>query len=214
MRARRCNPFPAAIAIVLLSGIALAQQKVERIALPTRGLPEAILHDVEEKGYRLTLDHGWIADFWPTEQLLETEKTVAGALYPKIEPSAFVGIIVLHQDMPDYRGQTIRAGAYTLRYELLPQDGNHLGVSPNPDFLLAIPANDDPNPVQPWVLKHVVAMSSKSTGTNHPAVIALENAGEPGTMTKSDQGAVFSVAIPTGPGSEKLGICFTCSASQ
>jgi len=197
-----------------MTAFAIAQQKVERIALPASGLPEAILHDVEEKGYRLTLDTGWTADFWPTKQLLEKEKNVPGALYPNLEPGGFAGIIVLRQDISDYRGQTIRAGAYSLRYELLPQDGNHLGVSPNPDFLLAIPASDDPNPVQPWTLKKVVAMSSKSTGSNHPAVIALDNAGEPGTMSKTDQGVVFSVAVATGSGTEKLGICFTCSASQ
>lgn len=208
------NLFLGVAAVALLAAVALAQQKVERIASAPSDLPAAILDDVEEKGYRLTLDNGSTADLWPAKQLLEDEKTIPGALYPNIEPSAFVGFVVVHQDMKDYRGQTIRAGAYTLRYELLPQDGNHLGVSPNPDFLLAIPASDDPDPAQPWALKKVVAMSSKTTGSNHPAVIALESAGEPGAVSKTEEGWVFSVAVATGSGNEKLGICFTCSASQ
>lgn len=202
-----------AIAVGLLTTIALAAQKVERITVPASGLSEPIQHAVEEKGYRVTLDNGWTADFWFAKQLLANEKTVPGALYPALEPGAFIGIVTLHQNLSDYRGQTIRPGTYSLRYELLPQDGNHLGVSPNPDFLLAIPAGEESNPIQPLVLKKVVEMSSKVTGS-HPAIIALDSAGEPGTLTKTDQGIVFSVAVPTAAGSEKIGICLTCSASQ
>lgn len=202
-----------AIAVVLLTTIAIAAQKVERLALQAGGLSEPIRHAVEEKGYRVALDNGSTADFWFAKQLLASEKTVPGALYPDLEPGAFIAIVTLHRDLSDYRGQTIRPGTYSLRYELLPQDGNHLGVAPNPDFLLAIPVAEETNPIQPLVLKKVEEMSSKVTGS-HPAVIALDSAGEPGTLTKTDQGVVFSVAVPTAAGSEKIGICLTCSASQ
>ena len=202
---------------ILLASAAVARaaaQKVERVALPSKGFSEAMRHAVEEQGYRVTLDKGWTADIWFAQQLLITEKTVPGAPYPELEPGSFVGIVKLGQDTMDYRGQTIRAGTYTLRYELLPQDGNHLGVSPNPDFLLAIPIAEESNPIQPLVLKKVVEMSSKSIGGAHPAVIALDSAAEPGTVTKTDNGMVFSVAIPAGTKTEKIGICLTCSASQ
>ncbi len=204
------------VGLLTLTSVAIAQQKVERVTLPATGLSEPIRHDVEEKGYRITLDNGWTADFWFAKELNlpQQDKTNAEALYPELPPSAFVGILRLPQKMSDYRGQTIPAGTYTLRYELLPQDGNHLGVSPNPDFLLAIPAAEDVNPIQPWAYKHAVEMSSKTTGSNHPAVIALDNAGEPGTITKNDHGTIFSVSIPHATGTEKIGICLACSASQ
>jgi hypothetical protein len=205
----------SAIALCLLTGVAAAQQKIERIVLPTSGLSEPIRDAFEDKGYLVTLDKGWTADFWfPKElNLPQQDRANPDALYPKLPASAFMGIMKLHQDAADYRGQTIRAGTYTLRYELLPQDGNHLGVSPNPDFLLVIPLADDVNPIQPLIFKKVVEMSSKTTGS-HPAVIALDNAGEPGTVTKTDNGIVFSVAIPTALGAQKIGICLNCSASQ
>ena len=83
-----------------------------------------------------------------TKQIASQDKDVPGALYPKLAASAFVGIVRLPQGMSDYRGQSIPAGTYTLRYELLPQDGNHMGVAPNPDFLLASPVADDSRPEQ------------------------------------------------------------------
>jgi hypothetical protein len=47
----------------------------------------------------------------------------------------------------DFRGQQVPVGFYTLRYALIPDDGNHLGVSPNPDFLLLIPLSPIPTRV-------------------------------------------------------------------
>lgn len=208
------NLFFSVLAAGLLWGAVAAAQTVERVALPAEGLSEPMRHAVAEKGYRIKLENGWTADFWAAGQLIAGDKEVPGALYPDLEPGSFIALIKLHQDTPDYRGQTIRAGVYTLRYELLPQDGNHLGVSPNPDFLLAIPVAEEENPVQPLVLKKVIAMSSKGTGGAHPAVFALESAAEPGTVSKTDNGAVFSVAIPAGAKTEKIGICLNCAASQ
>jgi hypothetical protein len=208
------NLFRIVVAGIFLCGTLVAAQSVERLTLPAGGLSEPIRHAVDEKGYRIKLDNGWTADIWCAQQIVIMEKNVPGALYPDLEPGSFVGLLKLDQDTRDYRGQTVRAGTYTLRYELLPQDGNHLGVSPNPDFVLAIPVSEESNPVQPLVLKKVVAMSARSTGGSHPAVIALDNAGEPGTLTKTDNGVVFTVTIPAGAKTEKLGICLNCSAPQ
>jgi hypothetical protein len=118
--------------------------------------------------------------------------------------------------MSDFRGQSLPAGFYTLRYQMLPQDGNHMGVAPNPDFLLASPVADDARPEQAYVYKKLIALSAKSTGTGHPAVIALENARQSGAVAKEDNGnIVFSAAVPTSAGaSEKLGIVIKGAAAQ
>ena len=214
MNALRVTRYAALLLLVLLPA-ALAAQTVERIAQPANGLSETIRHAVEERGYRVTLDNGWTADFWFAKELNlpPQDKSNPNALYPQLPASTFIGIVELHQNTPDYRGQAIRSGTYTLRYELLPQDGNHLGVAPNPDFLLVSPVTEDPNPMQPLALKKIVEMSSKTTGS-HPAVIALENAAPPGTVVKTDNGSVFTIAIPAGSKTEKIGVCLTCSASQ
>jgi hypothetical protein len=91
-----------------------------------------------------------------------------------------------------------------------------MGVAPNPDFLLASPVADDARPEQAYVLRKLVALSAKSTGTGHPAVIALENAGKAGTVSKEENGnVVFSVEVssPAGTG-ETLGIVVKGAAAQ
>ena len=193
-----------------------ASQKVERIAVaPAAGLSDSLRQALEEKGYRVTLEDRWTAEFWFAKQIATQDKEVPGALYPKFLNSAFVGIVRLPQGMSDYRGQSIPAGTYTLRYELLPQDGNHMGVAPNPDFLLASPVTDDSRPEQKYLPRKLVALSAKSTGTGHPAVIAMEAAGEPGTVVKQDDGTiVFTAELPMAGAKQRTGIVIKGTAAQ
>jgi hypothetical protein len=207
------------IGVLSLSPTVLeAAAQAERIGSMT--LPAAsdgLKQAVEEKGYRATLDGGWTAEFWFAKQLKTAAKEVSGALYPELSNAEFVGVVNLPKGMIDFRGQTIPAGIYTLRYQLLPQDGNHMGVAPNPDFLLAIPAASDSNPEQSYLYKKLVALSGKTTGTHHPAVIALDTAGVPGSVQLNGQGtAVFTVTVPSSGASatEKIGIVVKGSAAQ
>jgi hypothetical protein len=195
-----------------------AAAQTERIgALSAPAASDALKQAVEEKGYRITLDGGWTAEFWFAEQLKTAAKDVPGALYPGLTNAEFVGVVSLSKGMTDFRGQPIPAGVYTLRYQLLPQDGNHLGVAPNPDFLLAIPVASDPNPAQGYLYEKLVALSAKTTGTNHPAVIALDTAGDPSSAVADKQGTVvFTVTVPSSGtrGTEKLGIVVKGTAGQ
>ena len=70
--------------------------------------------------------------------------------------------------MSDYRGQAIPPGSYTLRYAMLPQDGNHMGVAPNPDFLLAIPAAIDSDPQQNYLFRKLAAAKPPVRIANFP----------------------------------------------
>jgi hypothetical protein len=181
------------------------------------GASAALKQAVEDKGYRITLDGGWTAEFWFAKQLKTAAKNVPGALYSELTNAEFAGVVNLPKGMADFRGQAIPAGVYTLRYQLLPQDGNHMGVAPNPDFLLAIPLASDPNPEQGYLYKKLVALSAKATGTNHPAVIALDTPGDPGSAVGDKQGAVvFSVTVPSSGASatEKLGIVVKGAGAQ
>src|SRR5271166_2713446 len=181
------------LACIALSASAAPQ--IQRIgALSAAGASDELRHAVEDKGYRVTLDDGWTAEFWFAKELKTATKDVPGALYPELANGEFVGVVSLPKGMTDFRGQSVPSGVYTLRYQLLPQDGNHLGVAPNPDFLLAIPIASDTKPGQTYPYKKLIALSAKSTDSSHPAVIAMEAAGEPGTVTKADNGTIFSVA--------------------
>jgi hypothetical protein len=207
----------AALIVPVTGVVFAASSKVERIGPPpAAGTSEALRQAVEDKGYRVTLDDGWAAEFWFVKQLQKVKKDVPGALYPQLTDGEFVGVVNLPQGISDFRGQSLPAGAYTLRYQLLPQDGNHMGVAPNPDFLLASPAAVDSRPEQSYVYKKLLMLSAKSTGTNHPAVIALDSPTVPATVVKSDRGPiVFTIAIPSAEGStENLGIVIKGTAAQ
>src|SRR5271165_1795711 len=204
------------VACIALSAC-LAAAQVQRIgALSAASASDELKHAVEGKGYRVTLDDGWTAEFWFAKQLKTATRDVPGALYPELASAEFVGVVSLPKGMTDFRGQAIPAGAYTLRYQLLPQDGNHLGVSPNPDFLLAIPVASDGDPETHYLSRKLVALSAQSTGTGHPAVIAMDTAGDPGSVVKDARNVmVFSVALPTSADApEKLGIVVKGTAAQ
>src|ERR1035438_4119678 len=194
----------------VVTAVFAAAPQVERIgALTVPGASAALKQAVEDKGYRIALDGGWTAEFWFAKQLKTAAKSVPGALYSELTNAEFVGVVNLPKGMADFRGQAIPAGVYTLRYQLLPQDGNHMGVAPNPDFLLAIPLASDPNPEQGYLYKKLVALSAKATGTNHPAVIALDTPGDPGSAVGDKQGARLKAAskAATVPATGKYRLC-------
>jgi hypothetical protein len=188
--------------------------KVERTGPAPSAVPSAVHTVLEDKGYRVTLNDGWTAELWLARDLKLTPKDVPGALYPELSNGEFVGVLSLPKGMSDFRGQAVPAGTYTLRYHLIPQDANHMGVSPDPDFLLAIPVDSDPKPEVSYPLEKLVALSSKTTGA-HPAVLAMEKAGEPGTTVFDDQKfLVLTVTTNAGAKPEKLGIVLKGQAAQ
>lgn len=182
---------------------------VERTGpLTAVGASDDLKKALEDKGYHVALDDGWSADFWFARGLATTGGAGAGALYPDLANGEFVGVVTLPKGASDFRGQALPAGTYTLRYQYIPQDANHMGVSPNPDFLLAIPVASDPGPADNLPLKRLVALSAKSTGTPHPAIFALAPTGTPASVAKDDQSmTVLTVEVPTAAGkTEKIGI--------
>jgi hypothetical protein len=104
---------------------------------------------------------------------------------PQLARSTLVGVIHFSQAAADFRGHRIPAGFYTLRYELMPNDGNHLGAAPNRDFLLVVPAASDGDPGATF--KELATMSARTTGTKHPSPLSLVQAdAEPSTPAVSN----------------------------
>jgi hypothetical protein len=180
------------ILVLLSSALSFAQTgKVETIAGPTdANLPQGVKNALETKGYRVFLDDGsvlceiWFRGAVPAQE----KKDVEGALYPQLAESTMVGVISYPHSATDYRGQPVKPGTYTLRYELIPNDGNHLGVAPNRDFLLLIPAAGDPDPNATFKFADLVDLSRKASGTRHPAPLSMpQPSGAAGTVTKDDE---------------------------
>lgn len=208
----------ACLAVLFLSApLFAAGPTVDRIGALSAAASDNLKKAVEDTGYRATLDDGWTADFWFARVLSTTAKESAAALYPVLSNGEFVAVVRFTKGFSDFRGQAVSSGFYTLRYQYLPQDANHMGVSPNPDFLLAIPMADDPNPTDSLPFKRLVTLSAKSTGTAHPAVIAMATAAAPASVSKDDQGmTVLTVEVPTATAGRtiKLGIVVKGQATQ
>lgn len=181
--------------------------KVEEITTSPEGVSTALRQAVEDKGHRLSLDDGSVAcDIWLRKSVpAQAKKDVPGALYPQLAESTLLGVISFPQATTDYRGQAIAAGTYSLRYELIPDDGNHLGVAPNRDFVLLIPVKDDANPDAVFKFQELVDLSRKATGTRHPGPMNLVQAegGAAPAVTRDDEDHwVFSSAVKLASGAE------------
>src|SRR5262249_11595987 len=83
---------------------------------------------------------------------------------------AFIGVINFPSNNSDFRGQGIKAGFYTMRFGLILQDGNHLGVSTARDFFLLCPVGEDKDPSAQLTTEDLLKLSHSASGTGHPAV--------------------------------------------
>jgi hypothetical protein len=171
------------------------------------GVSTAVKAVLEPRGYRLKLDDGSVAgEIWLRHGLVAApKKNVAGVIYPRLPESVLVAVIVFPQGSTDYRGQPIKAGTYNLRYELIPNDGNHLGVAPNRDFLLLVPSSADADPQATFKFEDLVQLSKKATGSNHPGPMSLvqaEGSSAPDLSMDSEEHWVFSSALKLEGGEE------------
>ena len=206
---RNRNASLAAIALPMMLSLLCAAQsgKVESIGpLTESAIPEQVRQSLEAKGYRLTLDDPkpccelWLRKNVPAQANKSTE-----LVYPQFSESELLGVIRFPQAAADFRGNPIPAGFYTLRYELLPNDGNHLGVAPNRDFVLAIPAQSDTDPNATFKFQELVTMSAKTSGTKHPSPLSLSPADKPspGAVARDDQDHwIFSTSLKLASGEE------------
>lgn len=182
----------AAALFLLLSACICAAQtgRVEPVGPPTdAAIPDNVRNVLDATGYRVVLGDGSIAcDLWLRKAVpVQPEKDVPDVLYQELGESTFVGVISFPNLATDYRGQAIKPGAYTLRYELMPEDGNHLGAAPNRDFLLLIPVSADPDPSVTFKFDELVNLSRKASGTRHPAPLSLVQPSSANAISKDEE---------------------------
>ncbi len=140
---------------------------------PPESLSAAVRDALASKGLRVMTPAGPLCEIWlrkavpgaaPSQEL--------GVAYPQLQVGTLVGAVVFNAEIKDYRRQVVHAGVYTLRYALSPVNGNHQGVAPQRDFLLAIPADVDKDPAA-LNENQTIEASKKSTSTNHASVWSL-----------------------------------------
>lgn len=198
--------FTIAAVAVCASARSFDGNKIE----PTGAFADASASDslkkaLEPAGSRLWLADDAYCEIWLRAGVAAGKTEAQGAVYTSLGESALVGVIVLARPTTDFRGQPLKPGPYTLRYGLHPTDGNHMGISPIRDFLVLIPVALDQNPDAQYKFEELMKMSTKASGTNHPAVLSLasaEKAGPPKIAPNDHGHLVFSSKIKTQSGSE------------
>ncbi|HEY2015550.1 MAG TPA: hypothetical protein VGH38_18725 [Bryobacteraceae bacterium] len=161
-------------ALVFASHCALAQEyKLEPISTTAPGLPAAYASLIDSKGYRVVGPAGPWCEVWFRKSIPTGAKSADANIALPIAQGTLLGILRFPGKGADRRDQTLKAGTYTMRYSNFPVDGAHQGVAPQRDFALLTPvANDaDPNATPDF---DKLVEQSKTSGTAHPAVFALE----------------------------------------
>jgi hypothetical protein len=124
--------------------------------------------------------------------------------WSRVAEGALVGVMRVTGSFKEIRGKTVKPGVYTLRFGLQPQNGDHLGASPNREYLLLSPASVDADPA-PLGFDGTVAISKQTIGTSHPAALSLDppvtdaNPLSPITNDLDHRGLVFEVRTSAGP---------------
>lgn len=185
----------------LCATAASAQYKLaSSTAPPPSDLPAAIQGAISSTEIQVTGASGPYCEIWLAKSVptAPTPDTSLGVTFGKIPQGTLMAVVKFDAQAADYRTQPIKPGVYTLRFALQPVNGDHQGVSPYRDFLLAVPAADDTSTaaVVPDALYN---LSKRASGTGHPSVWSLVPADEaPATLPAiahqqedSDQWVVF-----------------------
>ncbi len=203
-RFMRCHLI---LAVTLLAAASVFGQdyKAEAISSPPPAdVPKALQDAVQDKGVRFLDGQGKpLAEVWLAKAVTgqATPSTSGDTIYGSVDPGAFVGVLHYPGEGSDFRGQHIKSGYYSMRYDLIPADGNHMGVSQYRDFLLLVPVAQDSDPATPLKFDDVVKLSRAASGTSHPGVLSMDPtdsvSGKPLPAAFQDDSSNWALAVQT-----------------
>lgn len=180
--------------------------KLEPVATIPSDIPKAFQDILQAQGTRVVGDKGAVCEVWFSKAVAQSTGGNPDALYPALGVGVLVAVLHFPAAGSDFRGQAIKPGYYTLRYALLPQDGNHMGVNPYRDFLLFSPIAADTDVSKSLKLEDLYKLSRQASGTNHPAVMSLVPTAQGATfpsIVQDDQGhSVLQVKLGTSGGQD------------
>lgn len=110
--------------------------------------------------------------WWVKTLPLETAPS-GSPKWSDVSEGTLLGVITVGGTWHDIRGYVLKAGTYTLRFAMQPQNGDHLGVSPNREFLLLAPAATDTAPGVTGA-KAAIDLSKKAVNRAHPSALSLD----------------------------------------
>jgi hypothetical protein len=155
---------------------AAGDTKLEKMSSP---IPDVVSAEVRgalnPEGYSIAVGAEISANLWLCNEVetAESPSTELGVTFGTLKQGSLLGVIQLVQPWFDYKKTQIPVGTYTVRYAVMPTDGNHMGVAPYRDFLLLIAASEDKDPATALAYPELVSSSALAAGVPHPAVLAL-----------------------------------------
>ena len=163
-----------AVCGVIAAVAALAQYKAEPAGAPPSDVPAGFASLLQKDGAKVTGPNGTVCEIWLVSTAPKGAPSgEANVTLPDVPLSSFVGVIRFTQPGKDRRGQQIKPGIYTLRYNLFPINGDHQGVAPQRDFFVLTSIADDKDPKAKPDFDPLMKASEKSIGTQHPAVMSI-----------------------------------------
>ena len=191
------------IVSIALAGVAVLsaeQYKYEPAGAPPAELSPAIAATLQEKGHRVLSSDGKVwCELWFVKAVPKGPVTSeADVTWKTMVPLSLVGAIRWPAQAYDRRGQQIKPGVYTLRYGNQPVNGDHLGVSPQRDFLVMSPVDLDQKTTPIAKFEELMAMSKKVSAASHPAVLSMwlvEGNFEPGLSQAGEHDWALQVAV-------------------
>jgi len=213
------KPYRAQILIfasqLVLASMAFGQTyKVESAgAPPAAELPKPLQDALESQGIRVTSDQGGtLLEVWLGKSVPANASAGGSSdyLFPSLGEGVFLGVLHFPSAGADFRGQVIKPGFYTLRYGLIPQDGNHMGVNPTRDVLILSPVAVDNDITAALKFDDLVKLGRQASGTPHPGFLlgAPVSGDSFPAVVKDDQGHWNLQVKLHGPGGD-LPIAFT-----
>jgi hypothetical protein len=199
-------------AIAFVSTSAQAQPKVTTLPeKPPAQLAPAVASALQSSGIKAIVGAATLDIWWVQAIALSGD----GPGWSTVESGTLVGAMRISGAFKEIRGKVVQPGAYTLRYGLQPQNGDHLGISTFREFLVLSPASADTDP-KVLGFDGVVALSKQVIGTSHPAGLSIDPPEDaPGAVLSAyrndaaHDGIVFEVARSLGgkpAGTVKFGL--------
>ena len=148
-------------------------QKAEPGGAPPAEAGPAIAAVLQKAGTKITNNGATYCEIWFRTDKPSGPKSTEENISLPLPQGALLGVIRFAGNGADRRGQTIKPGVYTLRFGIMPINGDHQGAAPQRDFLLMTPAADDKDLNSTPGFEALVAMSRKASGTPHPAVLSF-----------------------------------------
>jgi hypothetical protein len=186
--------------------------KVEPMsALTDAKVAEGVRKSLDEKGLRVIDEKGKpVCEIWLRKEIPIGKEEIPGAMFGQIPEGTLAGVINFPANTSDYRGQSVKAGFYTLRFGLILQDGNHLGVSPARDFFLLCPAADDKGPTSTPKGDELYNLSRAALGGSHPSpwclVPATSDKDLPKLVKNEHEHIILEAKLPTAGGGISIGL--------